>query len=172
MSDSRVKIEVHLIQNFAPSNLNRDDTGQPKSATFGGFRRARMSSQAANESRDGKSLWPSFLKSGEQCGRGSSLWRSPRPLMRKDEPDQKTIDVVAEVFKAGGLERPGEDSAEPKNTTKILLFIDKDASPELKKVFKDNWADLTNAKEKTKETVDKIGKIFSTVKAPGSRPAW
>lgn len=30
-----VKIEVHLIQNFAPSNLNRDDTGQPKSATFG-----------------------------------------------------------------------------------------------------------------------------------------
>lgn len=45
MNDSRVKIEVHLIQNFAPSNLNRDDTGQPKSATFGGFRRARVSSQ-------------------------------------------------------------------------------------------------------------------------------
>ena len=45
MNDSGVKIEVHLIQNFAPSNLNRDDTGQPKSATFGGFRRARISSQ-------------------------------------------------------------------------------------------------------------------------------
>ncbi len=47
MSDSGVKIEVHLIQNFAPSNLNRDDTGQPKSATFGGFRRARISSQCS-----------------------------------------------------------------------------------------------------------------------------
>ena len=34
MNDSGVKIEVHLIQNFAPSNLNRDDTGQPKSAYF------------------------------------------------------------------------------------------------------------------------------------------
>ena len=46
MTDSGVKIEVHLIQNFAPSNLNRDDVGQPKSATFGGFRRARISSQS------------------------------------------------------------------------------------------------------------------------------
>ena len=39
-------IEIHIIQNIAPSNLNRDDTGAPKDATFGGFRRARLSSQA------------------------------------------------------------------------------------------------------------------------------
>jgi len=38
-------IEYHLIQNFAPSNLNRDDTGAPKDAIFGGHRRARVSSQ-------------------------------------------------------------------------------------------------------------------------------
>lgn len=38
-------IEFHLIQNFAPSNLNRDDTGAPKDAMFGGYRRARVSSQ-------------------------------------------------------------------------------------------------------------------------------
>lgn len=38
-------IEYHLIQNFAPSNLNRDDTGAPKDALFGGHRRARVSSQ-------------------------------------------------------------------------------------------------------------------------------
>jgi CRISPR system Cascade subunit CasC len=38
-------IEYHLIQNFAPSNLNRDDTGSPKEALFGGHRRARVSSQ-------------------------------------------------------------------------------------------------------------------------------
>lgn len=37
--------EFHLIQNFAPSNLNRDDTGAPKDAMFGGYRRARVSSQ-------------------------------------------------------------------------------------------------------------------------------
>jgi hypothetical protein len=38
-------IEVHIIQNHAPSNLNRDDSGSPKSAIFGGYRRARISSQ-------------------------------------------------------------------------------------------------------------------------------
>lgn len=39
-------LELHIIQSFAPSNLNRDDTGSPKSCEFGGFRRARISSQA------------------------------------------------------------------------------------------------------------------------------
>ena len=38
-------LELHLIQNFAPSNLNRDDTGAPKDCDFGGYRRARVSSQ-------------------------------------------------------------------------------------------------------------------------------
>ncbi|WP_457630557.1 type I-E CRISPR-associated protein Cas7/Cse4/CasC [Oceanithermus sp.] len=39
-------IEVHILQNVAPANLNRDDTGSPKSAMFGGYRRARVSSQS------------------------------------------------------------------------------------------------------------------------------
>jgi len=43
-------IEFHLIQNFAPSNLNRDDTGAPKDAIFGGQRRARISSQCLKRS--------------------------------------------------------------------------------------------------------------------------
>ena len=38
-------IELHIIQNFAPSNLNRDDTNNPKDTEFGGVRRARISSQ-------------------------------------------------------------------------------------------------------------------------------
>ncbi|WP_444678649.1 type I-E CRISPR-associated protein Cas7/Cse4/CasC [Halomonas sp. E19] len=43
-------VEFHLIQNFAPSNLNRDDTGAPKDALFGGHRRARVSSQCFKRS--------------------------------------------------------------------------------------------------------------------------
>lgn len=39
-------LEIHILQNFAPSNLNRDDTGSPKDAIFGGYRRARISSQS------------------------------------------------------------------------------------------------------------------------------
>lgn len=46
----RLFIEYHLIQNFAPSNLNRDDTGSPKDALFGGFRRVRVSSQCFKRS--------------------------------------------------------------------------------------------------------------------------
>ncbi len=40
-----MKVELHLIQNFAPSCLNRDDTNTPKDCEFGGHRRARISSQ-------------------------------------------------------------------------------------------------------------------------------
>lgn len=43
---SRTIIEVHAIQTVPPANLNRDDTGSPKTALFGGQRRARVSSQS------------------------------------------------------------------------------------------------------------------------------
>lgn len=43
-------IALHLIQNHAPSNLNRDDNGDPKDSLFGGVRRARISSQAIKRS--------------------------------------------------------------------------------------------------------------------------
>jgi CRISPR system Cascade subunit CasC len=43
-------IELHIIQNFPPSNLNRDDVGQPKETDFGGTRRARVSSQCLKRS--------------------------------------------------------------------------------------------------------------------------
>ncbi|MCC6445037.1 MAG: type I-E CRISPR-associated protein Cas7/Cse4/CasC [Armatimonadetes bacterium] len=42
-----MKIELHVLQNFAPSCLNRDDTNTPKSCQFGGVTRARISSQCA-----------------------------------------------------------------------------------------------------------------------------
>jgi CRISPR system Cascade subunit CasC len=38
-------IELHILQSFPVSCLNRDDVGAPKSATFGGIPRARLSSQ-------------------------------------------------------------------------------------------------------------------------------
>lgn len=40
-----LKIEMHLLQNFPPSCLNRDDTNTPKTCEFGGVTRARVSSQ-------------------------------------------------------------------------------------------------------------------------------
>ena len=43
---SRTIIDVHVLQTVPPSNLNRDDTGSPKTALYGGVRRSRVSSQA------------------------------------------------------------------------------------------------------------------------------
>lgn len=43
---TRFYVDVHVIQTVPPSNVNRDDTGSPKTAVYGGVRRARVSSQA------------------------------------------------------------------------------------------------------------------------------
>lgn len=39
-------VDIDILQTVPPSNLNRDDTGSPKTAIYGGERRARVSSQA------------------------------------------------------------------------------------------------------------------------------
>ncbi|MBI5248091.1 MAG: type I-E CRISPR-associated protein Cas7/Cse4/CasC [Desulfomonile tiedjei] len=43
-------IEIHMIQNHSPANLNRDDLGAPKTCLFGGVTRARLSSQTQKRS--------------------------------------------------------------------------------------------------------------------------
>ncbi len=193
MNDSGTKIEVHLIQNFAPSNLNRDDTGQPKSATFGGVRRARISSQCSKRSaRRGGSMAELLEQQGAVRTR-QLIVEIAKAIDEKDEPDEETVEVVAGVFEAGGLERrlkkggkakkagkqeeeagnqEGDDSgvgaSESKNTTKILVFLDKEAFPKLVRVFKDRWNDLTKGKKDTTEAArDEIGQLlFEAVKAP------
>lgn len=39
-------VQLHLLTFYAPANLNRDDTGRPKTAVIGGVERLRLSSQA------------------------------------------------------------------------------------------------------------------------------
>ena len=46
MSKQRIYVDVHVLQTLPPSCLNRDDTGSPKTAVYGGVTRARVSSQA------------------------------------------------------------------------------------------------------------------------------
>lgn len=46
MAANRTIVEIHILQTMPPSNLNRDDTGSPKKAVYGGVTRARVSSQA------------------------------------------------------------------------------------------------------------------------------
>ena len=39
-------VDLHVIHNLPPNCINRDDTGSPKTALYGGARRARVSSQS------------------------------------------------------------------------------------------------------------------------------
>ncbi|MFG7941945.1 MULTISPECIES: type I-E CRISPR-associated protein Cas7/Cse4/CasC [Streptomyces] len=60
----RTIVDIHVLQNVPPSNMNRDDTGTPKSAFYGGVRRARVSSQAwkrATREQFGRLLPPEQL---------------------------------------------------------------------------------------------------------------
>lgn len=43
---SRLFLDVHAVQTVPPANINRDDTGSPKTAQYGGVTRARVSSQS------------------------------------------------------------------------------------------------------------------------------
>ena len=42
--------EIHMLKNYPPVNLNRDDSGAPKSCIFGGVARGRVSSQCLKRS--------------------------------------------------------------------------------------------------------------------------
>jgi len=46
MNNQRIFADIHVIQTLPPSNVNRDDSGSPKTAQYGGVMRARVSSQA------------------------------------------------------------------------------------------------------------------------------
>ena len=43
---NRLFVDINIIQTVPPSCINRDDTGSPKTAIYGGVRRARVSSQS------------------------------------------------------------------------------------------------------------------------------
>ena len=58
-----MKIEIHVLQNFAPSNLNRDDTNTPKTCYFGDVPRARLSSQCFK-----RAVREEFKKAGIEGG--------------------------------------------------------------------------------------------------------
>lgn len=45
-NSSRTIVEIHILETTAAGNLNRDDTGSPKTVEYGGVTRARVSSQA------------------------------------------------------------------------------------------------------------------------------
>ena len=44
--NKRIYLDLHVLQTVPPSCINRDDSGSPKTAVYGGVNRARVSSQS------------------------------------------------------------------------------------------------------------------------------
>jgi CRISPR system Cascade subunit CasC len=79
-------IEIHALQNFSPSNLNRDDTGAPKDALFGGTRRARVSSQCSKRAVRGffeQKRKDGFFRSDELAVRTKRVYQAIADLLDK-----------------------------------------------------------------------------------------
>jgi len=140
-----VKIEVHLIQNFAPSNLNRDDTGQPKSATFGGFRRARISSQCSK--RSSRQLWrqDNSIPVGE---RTKLLKAELAPRLQTNGRTEEQISSALNAFlKQFYSDMDGEK-------TKVLLFVSPEELDACANAINQHWATFTADQEDAR----KLGK--------------
>ncbi|HQF63606.1 MAG TPA: type I-E CRISPR-associated protein Cas7/Cse4/CasC [Anaerolineaceae bacterium] len=87
-------LEVHILQSFAPSNLNRDDTGNPKDTEFGGARRARVSSQCIKRSIR---MHPAFAEATavERAVRTRWMTRLLVPLLvRAGKPDDQATKIA------------------------------------------------------------------------------
>lgn len=103
-------IEIHMIQNHSPANLNRDDLGAPKTCIFGGVTRARISSQCLKRSIRRS---PEFAKALERDG-GVRTRRLVEEIAKaaahEGQPTDTHKKAVAKVFHDGGVTfKQGDD---------------------------------------------------------------
>jgi CRISPR system Cascade subunit CasC len=113
-----MRIEVHVLQNFAPSNLNRDDTGSPKDAEFGGYRRARVSSQCQKRAVRRYFNDHDLIPATNRAVRTKRLLEHAHQRLKRDDRDGTRINrAVTTALAAGGLK------LDEKNLTQYLLFL-------------------------------------------------
>ncbi|MFY9478032.1 MAG: type I-E CRISPR-associated protein Cas7/Cse4/CasC [Aquabacterium sp.] len=81
-------IQLHILTSHAPANLNRDDTGRPKTALMGGTNRLRISSQSQKRAWRTSDVFESAL--GEHLGvRTKSFGRDLYQVMKDGGADEK-----------------------------------------------------------------------------------
>lgn len=130
-------VELHLIQNFAPANLNRDDTGAPKDCEFGGVRRARISSQCLKRAIRRSFASDRLIPEERRAVRTKRILRELTDRLAatgKDEVDTRR--VVEAVLRGNGLKLDGD------GLTEYLLFLGRDEIDAVAAVCADYWGDL------------------------------
>jgi CRISPR system Cascade subunit CasC len=118
-----MRLEIHVLQNFAPSNLNRDDTGSPKDAEFGGHRRGRISSQCIKRAvrRYFKDHQTDLgFTTTDLAVRTKRLLEEARRRLAKEGRDSERIDrAVVAALAAGKIAMTADDP----ELTQYLLFL-------------------------------------------------
>lgn len=130
-------IDVHALQTVPPSLINRDDTGAPKSAIFGGVPRQRVSSQAWK--RAIRRYFENEIGSEAVGVRSRNIPEVIAKRVIELSPEfglEKAIEGVRDLFKAPGskqgiklvepkVSKDGEDSVQqsPYPTTAALLYL-------------------------------------------------
>lgn len=114
--------EIHMLKNYPPTNLNRDETGSPKSCYFGGTQRGRISSQCLKRTWRTSPLFSQLL--GEQGIRTRKL---PELVAEELRNRGMTSDLV-DIFQSKISGFANKDSKENKDliTSQIIFFSKKD----------------------------------------------
>ena len=167
-------VEIHAIQNFAPSNLNRDDTGSPKDCEFGGFRRARVSSQcwkrAIREHFQSEELLPKEQLATRTKRLSGELARRLLTLQKGATPEQCQSVAASAVQTLGfGLDAKSGDAGK----TSVLLFLGEDQIEQLANQCVQHWTALAPASDgkkppaprSKKESVDLLKDVSKALNA-------
>jgi len=131
-------IQIHMLQNYVPSNLNRDDSGSPKSAVFGGHPRGRISSQCLKRSiRRSETFETAFREAGLLADRTNRLPRLINAELEQLGADKTACQTIINRLPelGGGAAVNEDDDGELK--TKILVYL---TPTETKLVAEKLWA--------------------------------
>lgn len=136
-------LDIHVLQTVPPSCINRDDTGSPKTAVYGGVTRARVSSQAWK-----KAMRLSFMNSypKEFIGVRTKYVLS----LIVDELQKNGYSGNAEAAAKKALEYAGI-KIKKDNTSDALFFISRRQVSELAKLMSDGIEDKDQYKKALKE---------------------
>lgn len=121
-------VELHMLQNFPPHCLNRDDTNQPKDCEFGGYRRARISSQCLKRAIRRESGFQENLK-GNLSKRSLYFPSQIHQYLIREGIEENAAKKAANQFaKIAKKESSGGDSDEKDvmKTPQIMFFTDEE----------------------------------------------
>ncbi|MFU0833393.1 MAG: Type I-E CRISPR-associated protein Cas7/Cse4/CasC [Oscillospiraceae bacterium] len=117
-------IEVHMLKNFAPTNLNRDDTGSPKSCMFGGVQRGRISSQCLKRSWRTSPLLKAEL--GDVMGiRTRKLPELVVDKLKANGIDEKYLSIVEKRL-SGFANKDNKENKKGNWTSQVVIYSPED----------------------------------------------